>query len=396
METKLFLFKELFSRDEKVLLSNNDFTVFGFKYESGIEAIKICNKKGFIIVLPFYGQIIWDAEFGKHLLKMKNMFSEPKFGNSIVDTYGCFAFHSGLIRNGCPSPEDDHVLHGEMPCSIINNAWLIIDNNSITLTGEVEYVKGFGNHYSARPAVTLYSNSTLFDIQMSVTNLSSVDMPLQYMCHMNYCYEHGAVLTQNIPDEAIVLRETIPAHVSPTEKWLEFNDKIKKGEYHLNKLRYGIFKKYYKDTEKMSSTSTVMVNREKVDGVERMSFVLDGETKVFREDGTLMAILQYKDGSLQDLTQKFYYPNGKIKYYIVAASDDMKDFKVKDRIITYYENGKVKQDCNQQNDGSWLCKNYDENGKFLDEEIRGAEPISNGDTKFWENILNPVLEVLAN
>lgn len=29
METKLFLFKELFSRDEKVLLSNNDFTVFG-------------------------------------------------------------------------------------------------------------------------------------------------------------------------------------------------------------------------------------------------------------------------------------------------------------------------------------------------------------------------------
>ena len=35
-------------------------------------------------------------------------------------------------------------------------------------------------------------------------------------------------------------------------------------------------------------------------------------------------------------------------------------------------------------------------GKFLDEEIRGAEPISNGDTKFWENILNPVLEVLAN
>ena len=45
METKLFLFKELFSRDEKVLLSNNDFRVFGFKYESGIEAIKICNKK---------------------------------------------------------------------------------------------------------------------------------------------------------------------------------------------------------------------------------------------------------------------------------------------------------------------------------------------------------------
>ena len=172
-----------------------------------------------------------------------------------------------------------------------------------------------------------------------------------------------------------------------SEKYYDKNGKITK-EYHFNKLRNGIFKKYYKDTEKMSSTSTVTVNREKVDGVERMSFVLDGETKVFRKDGTLMAILQYKDGSLQDLTQKFYY--------VVVAGDEIKDFKVKDRIITYYENGKVKQDCNQQSDGSWVCKNYDKDGKFLDEEIRGAEPISNGDTKFWEDILNPVLEVLAN
>ncbi len=178
-----------------------------------------------------------------------------------------------------------------------------------------------------------------------------------------------------------------------SEKYYDKNGKITK-EYHFNKLRNGILKKYYKDTEKMSSTSTVMVRRDKVDNVEKMSFIFDGETKVFREDGTLMAILQYKDGSLEGLTQKFYYPNGKIQYYVVAG-DDIKDFKVKDRIITYYDNGKVKQDCNQQSDGSWLCKNYDENGKFIDEEIRGAEPISNGDAKFWENILNENLSILS-
>lgn len=179
------------------------------------------------------------------------------------------------------------------------------------------------------------------------------------------------------------------------EKYYDKNGKITK-EYHFNKLRNGILKKYYKDTEKMSSTSTVMLRKDKVDNVEKMSFIFDGETKVFREDGTLMAILQYKDGSLEGLSQKFYYPNGKIQYYVVVAGDDIKDFKVKDRIITYYDNGKVKQDCNQQTDGSWVCKNYDKNGKFLDEEIRGAEPISNGDTKFWENILNKVLDVLSN
>lgn len=178
------------------------------------------------------------------------------------------------------------------------------------------------------------------------------------------------------------------------EKYYDKNGKITK-EYHFSKLRNGILRKYYKNTEKMSSTSTVILRKDKIDNVEKISFVFDGETKVFREDGTLMAILQYKDGSLEDLTQKFYYPNGKIQYYVVVAGEDIKNFKVKDRIITYYDNGKVKQDCNQQSDGSWVCKNYDKNGKFLDEEIRASEPVSNGNPKFWENILNQVLDVLV-
>lgn len=236
MKTKFPIFKTSFSENEKIFLINENFTVTGFKYASGIEAIKISNQKGFVTILPFYGQIIWDAEFNGHSLKMKNMFSEPKIGTTIVDTYGCFAFHSGLIRNGCPSPEDDYLLHGEMPCANIDKAWLELDETSLTITGETEYVKGFGDHYLAQPAVTLYSNSSSFDIKMSVTNLASVEMPLQYMCHMNYCYEHNATFTQNIPDSAIVLRETIPAHVKPTPKWLAFNEDIKQGKYCLRKL----------------------------------------------------------------------------------------------------------------------------------------------------------------
>ena len=178
-----------------------------------------------------------------------------------------------------------------------------------------------------------------------------------------------------------------------SEKFYDQNGKIIK-EYQFNKLRNGILKKYYKDTEKISSTSTVLVRRERENNEEKMSFIFDGETKIFREDGTLMAILQYRDGSLEGLTQKFYHSNGKIQYYVVVAGEDINNFKVKDRIITYYDNGKVKQDCNQQTDGSWICKNYDKDGKFIDEEIRGAEPISNGNPRFWENILNQVLDVL--
>ena len=112
----------------------------------------------------------------------------------------------------------------------------------------------------------------------------------------------------------------------------------------------------------MSSTSTVLVRRERENNEEKMSFIFDGETKIFREDGTLMAILQYRDGSLEGLTQKFYHSNGKIQYYVVVAGEDIKDFKVKDRIITYYDNGKVKVQGalrNYKAYGNWSFYNKD-------------------------------------
>ncbi|OOF71489.1 aldose 1-epimerase family protein [Rodentibacter caecimuris] len=227
MKYHIYLSKNQFCQQEKILLENEYFKVISFKYPSDIEALKLINKKGYLIILPYYGQMVWSAEFHGHNLCMKNMFNEPKKGNEIIDTYGCFAFHSGLLSNGCPTPEDNHPLHGEMPCASMDKCWLEITDNQITLYSGYEYIKGFGYHYYAKPSVTLFSNSGLFKINMEVTNLGSYTMPLQYMCHMNYCYEPNAIFEQNIPDQAICLRESIPAHVKPTESWLEFNRKLK-------------------------------------------------------------------------------------------------------------------------------------------------------------------------
>lgn len=236
MKNYLYLFKEQFKLEEQIIFENSHFIICTFKYPSGIEALKIQNSLGFIVVLPFYGQIIWDAEFKGHNLKMKNMFSQPKLGTTIVDTYGCFAFHSGLLCNGCPSPEDTHSLHGEMPCAQMDNSWLVIEENSCSIYSSIEYVKGFGHHYLAEPRVTLRADSSLFEINMQVTNLASVEMPLQYMCHMNYCYEDNATFKQNIPDDIIRIRESIPAHVKPTTQWKIFNEEIKAGKYKLTAL----------------------------------------------------------------------------------------------------------------------------------------------------------------
>lgn len=227
----------MFNPQPFTLYQDNTFTVTTFQYHSGIAGLKIQNELGYLTILPFMGLIIWDAVFDGVNLKMDNMFTEPHVANEIVDTYGCFQFSSGLLGNGTPTPADGYQLHGEFPTSRMDHASLLIDDESLTIQADYEYVKGFGDHYLAQPSVTLHQNSGLFDIQMQVTNLSKYQpMPLQYMCHMNYAYVDNATISQNVPDEAFTLRQTVPAHVHPTPTWIAYNEKLKASGELINQL----------------------------------------------------------------------------------------------------------------------------------------------------------------
>lgn len=230
MTGKIILDRKFFTDKPYTIFTNNEFNVTLFKYPSGIEALELTNSRGKVIVLPFMGQMIWDLNFDGCDLKMKNMFTQPKPVTCVVDTYGCFAFHSGLISNGCPSPQDTHPLHGEMPCATMDHAWLELNEDSIKIAGSTEYVQGFGHHYLANPSVTLVGKESHIQIDMKVTNLASAPMPLQYMCHMNYAYVAEGTISSNLPATAFKLRESIPAHVKPTPQWLAFNEEIKKLE----------------------------------------------------------------------------------------------------------------------------------------------------------------------
>lgn len=234
---KIFLQKELFKEKPYVIYKSEEFEVTLFRYPSDIEAIELKNSKGKVTILPYMGQIIWGLEFDGHDLTMKNMFKMPRHAKEIVETYGCFAFHSGLLANGCPAPQDTHLLHGEMACSKMDESWLEIDNEFVKIAGSTEYAKGFGDHYLAEPSVTLKKSESNITIEMVVTNLSGYqDMPLQYMCHMNYAYVDNAKLTQSFANDAFMLRESIPAHVHPTEKWLAYNKELKANPGSLNVL----------------------------------------------------------------------------------------------------------------------------------------------------------------
>lgn len=225
-----------FKENPTVFFRNTEFTVTLFRYPSGVEAIELRNSRGKMVVLPYLGQIVWDLVFDGIDLKMKNMFSQPKQVDEIVDTYGCFAFHSGLLSNGCPGPKDNHVLHGEMACATMDQAWIEVTENSVKIGGLTEYVKGFGHHYIAKPNVTMFTGEAHIEMGMFVKNLSGAEMPLQYMCHTNYAYVKDAVMKQNIPNSAFELRKSIPDHVHPTKKWLEFNEEILAGKEPISVL----------------------------------------------------------------------------------------------------------------------------------------------------------------
>lgn len=237
MNFEVELYPALFTETPIEVLHAGKWSVIAKKYPSGIESLTITNDKGYVEVLPFMGQIIWDACFNGSSLRMANMFSQPQQANLIEDTYGCFAFHSGLLAAGCPSPEDTHPLHGEFSCAPMDKAKLVISDSTVTVESTREYVKGFGNHYLAKPSVSLHEGCSMFDIHLQVTNLSKyASMPLQYMCHLNYAFIQDGIMSQNLPEGVFQLRQSVPAHVKPTKEWTQLNRDIIAGKREADSL----------------------------------------------------------------------------------------------------------------------------------------------------------------
>ncbi len=230
--TTVALRESHFGEAEHEIVRSGSLSASLFRYASGIAAVRLSNDRGHLVVLPFYGQMIWDAVFDGVDLGMKDMFAEPRPAADIVGTYGCFAFHSGILRNGCPSPADTHPLHGEMPCAPMQAAFLEIGEDGegpfLAIGGTREWVMGFGDHYLAAPRVVLRPGTALFDMQMSVTNLASAPMDLMYMSHVNFAFVEGGRIVQPAPFDAAhtVVRSVVPGHVRPTPAYLAFIDEL--------------------------------------------------------------------------------------------------------------------------------------------------------------------------
>lgn len=243
MDGKLYLQKTHFTEHEQALCEFGGLKASGFAYPSGVQALRLENPAGHIIVLPYQGQQVWDAVFRGRRLTMKNYFPEPVPTSNLLDSYGAFLFHCGALRNGCPGPTDTHPLHGELPGAQYQEAWLVLGEDErgayIGVGGAFTYNKAFGDKYRALPCVKLHRDSTVLDIDMTIENMLHAPMELMYMCHVNFRpAENGEIVQAAGWDtKDMIVRSSIPAHVKPTPKFLAFLDALGKDPGVTRKLR---------------------------------------------------------------------------------------------------------------------------------------------------------------
>ncbi|MDO5641389.1 MAG: DUF4432 family protein [Paracoccus sp. (in: a-proteobacteria)] len=232
MDTSIPLYRDQFTEAGRSFMDHGGIRIHGWRYPSGVEALQFNNPRGYLIVLPFMGQMLWQAGFDDLEIGMSSQFAQPCPADTIIGTYGCLGYHAGLLANGVPGPDDRHKLHGEFPTCRIETATLHAGEDArgpfVELWGQYTHVEGFGPHYRAEPWVRFYQDGTMIDWGIRVANRSAFAMPLQYMAHLNPAFLPGAEIHQPAPftPERTQVRHAVPGHVMPSADYLAFLDEL--------------------------------------------------------------------------------------------------------------------------------------------------------------------------
>lgn len=226
--TTIHLHARHFGAGEETFIEHGALSATTFTYSSGVQALRLRNDKGNLVMLPFQGQQIWSAEFGGRNLTMRSMFREPKHTQNYLETYGGFLLHCGMASMGVPGPEDDHPLHGELPNAPFQTAYVVLGEDErgdyIGLSGEYQHTVAFNLNYLAQPLVKLYAGESRCVIRLTVHNLKRTPMDLMYLAHINYRPVDNAELVYSAlcTPEHVRVRHSIPDHVKPGPGYAEF------------------------------------------------------------------------------------------------------------------------------------------------------------------------------
>ena len=200
---RFYLNKEFFSDREFLITENAAMKAVAFKYSTGVEAIRVENKKGYFIILPFKGQQIWRASFCGKDLWMKTMMDEPQATDVYLETYGAFLLHCGIDAIGSPvCYEDKHSQHGRIPNVCYQKAYIDCGDDYIAVGGEYNYDKTFVQNYTFSPECRLYENDSVLKIHVEIENRRKSPLEYAYLCHINFRPIDGSELVYSADYDA--------------------------------------------------------------------------------------------------------------------------------------------------------------------------------------------------
>ena len=232
---KINLSNFLFTGKPTTLAEEGEFKAVAFRYSTGVEALKVSNRRGSFTILPWMGQMIWRCDFDGRELAMKSMYDEPKnCKTTFAESYGCFMMHCGLTAMGNPTPEDDHIGHAELPVARYDEAYLEFGKDK---TGEYVTVGGtynddwcFTRNYAFSPRVVLRKGAAKIEISATIKNNKDIPLEYFYLCHVNHRPVNGSKIVESPLKKAPIINREVPdGYYKPwadaTNKFLDMLEK---------------------------------------------------------------------------------------------------------------------------------------------------------------------------
>lgn len=210
MSVRVALMPETFEHLERSLLTSDAGEITGFRYPSGVEALRVRTDRVELVVLPFTGQQIWRLVVDGEDVTMRTTFDEPLDVPVFGLSYGPFMMHCGLAGMGNPGPADAHPPHGELPLARYRSAFVEAGQDEagpwLAITGEFVHRVSHTLHYGFVPRITVRPGSPVLQLSAVIENRRGTDLDYQYLCHLNWAHGPGE-LVQAVPmsDDDFVL-----------------------------------------------------------------------------------------------------------------------------------------------------------------------------------------------
>lgn len=214
---KIHLSRNQFTPTETLLFESESCTLYTFTYPSGVEAVRIIIGKGQLIWLPFFGQSLWSWKLDGVEQKFEGFVQEPDYqARNFLHTYGGFLIHCGITAMGNPTPEDNHLHHGELPLAHYQEAWISVAEGAypLTLSGSYTYSIPFIASYKFTPSLHVAADGASIAVNADVQNLQKTALSYMYLNHLNFTLRGAKSLLYGseafTKERVTVLHEAIP------------------------------------------------------------------------------------------------------------------------------------------------------------------------------------------